>query len=144
MRLVAIDLAHIEGFNRAVADVSLRRLVNFGMSPALKTAFEQVFGAPLIVRILLAELGDEPDRDSIVKLDYDGSFARSDTESEEPFHVLAGTIEAQQAMLNFLVEHDGNPRRALDDALKLAAKTWAVGMGKAGKGPAKEGEETER
>ena len=36
MRLIAIDLAHMEGFNRAVNDVSLRRLVNFSMSPALK------------------------------------------------------------------------------------------------------------
>jgi len=143
MRLVAIDLAHIEGFNRAVADVSLRRLVNFGMSPALKTAFEQVFGAPLIVRILLAELGDEPDHDSIVKLDYDGSFARSEIETDEPFHVLAGTGEAQQAMLDYLVEHDGNPRRGLDDALKLAAKTWAVGMDMAEHGQSKEGEEAE-
>ncbi len=85
MRLVAIDLAHIEGFNRAVADVSLRRLVNFGMSPALKTAFEQVFSAPHIVKILLAELGDKPEQDSIVKLDYDGSFARSEIEIREPF-----------------------------------------------------------
>src|ERR1041384_1659972 len=48
MRRVAIALAHVEGCNRAVEDVSLRRLVNYGMSPALKTAFEQVFSAPYI------------------------------------------------------------------------------------------------
>src|SRR5713101_2656436 len=71
MRLVAIDLAHIEGFNRAVNDVSLRRLVNFGMSPALKQAFEHIFGAPFIVKMLLAELGDDAEHDFIVKLDYD-------------------------------------------------------------------------
>ncbi len=96
MRLVAIDLAHMEGFNRAVTDVSLRRLVNFGMSPALKTAFEQVFGAPYIVKMLLAELGDEPEDDSIVKLDYDGSLGRSEIEMKEPFDVLAGTAEAEK------------------------------------------------
>src|SRR5207247_1352537 len=56
MRLVAIDLAHMEGFNRAVNDVSLRRLVNYGMSPVLKSAFEQVFSAPYIVKMLLAVL----------------------------------------------------------------------------------------
>jgi proteasome alpha subunit len=144
MRLVAIDLAHIEGFNRAVADVSLRRLVNFGMSPALKTAFEQVFSAPHIVKILLAELGDEPQQDSVVKLDYDGSFARSEIEMKEPFDVLAGTSEAQKAMLDYLVEHNGNPRRALDDALKLAARTWAVGMDMAEHGENKEGEASEK
>lgn len=134
MRLVAIDLAHIEGFNRAVNDVSLRRLVNFGMSPALKGAFEQVFSAPYIVKMLLAEVGDDPARDSIVKLDYDGSFARSDTELKEPFDVVAGTAEAEQEMLNFLVEHDGDPRRSLDDAIRLAIKTWAVGMETAERG----------
>ena len=144
MRLVAIDLAHIEGFNRAVADVSLRRLVNFGMSPALKTAFEQVFSAPFIVKILLAELGDEPEQDSIVKLDYDGSFARSEIEMKESFDVLAGTGEAQKAMLDYLVEHNGNPRRALDDALKLAARTWAVGMDMAEQGENQEGEAVEK
>jgi proteasome alpha subunit len=144
MRLVAIDLAHIEGFNRAVADVSLRRLVNFGMSPALKTAFEQVYSAPYIVKMVLIELGDDSEQDSIVKLDYDGSFARSEIETKEPFDVLAGTNEAQKAMLDYLVEHDGNPRRTLDDALRLAAKAWAVGMDTAEQGEDKSGETTEK
>ena len=144
MRLVAIDLAHIEGFNRAVADVSLRRLVNFGMSPALKNAFEQVFTAPHIVKILLAELGDEPSHDSIVKLDYDGSLARSEIEMKERFDVLAGTADAQKAMLDYLVEHNGNPKRSLDDALKLAVKTWAVGMDAAEQSEGKQGEEAEK
>ena len=142
MRLAAIDLAHIEGFNRAVADVSLRRLVHFGMSPALKTAFEQVFSAPYILKMLLAEIGEEPAQDHIVKLDYDGSLARSQVETKEPFDVLAGTSEAEKAMMDYLVEHDGNPRRSLEDAIKLAARTWAVGMNAAELGSdAKESEE---
>src|SRR5215510_6515322 len=70
MRLAAIDLAHVEGFNRAACDVSLRRLVNFGLSPALKMAFEQIYSAPYIVKMLLAELADDPSGDFIVKLDY--------------------------------------------------------------------------
>jgi proteasome alpha subunit len=128
MRLVAIDLAHMEGFNRAVSDVSLRRLANYGLSPALKVAFEQVYSAPYIVKMLLAELGDDPDHDSIVKLDYDGSMSRSEIEMREPFDVLAGSAEAEKQMLDYLVDNDGSPRRSLDDALKLAAQTWAVGM----------------
>ena len=128
MRLVAIDLAHVEGFNRAVEDVSLRRLVNYGMRPALKTAFEQVFSAPYIVKMLLAELGEDPEHDLIVKLDYDGSLARSEIEIKAPFDVLAGSSKAEEAMLNHLVEHDSNPPRALDDAIRLAAQTWAVGL----------------
>ncbi len=128
MRLVAIDLAHIEGFNRAVTDVSLRRLVNYSMSPALKGAFEQVYSAPYIVKIVLAELGDDPEHDVIVKLDYDGSFARSEIEMKESFDVLGGTADAEKKMLDYLVEHDGSPRRTLDDAVRLAAKAWAIGM----------------
>jgi proteasome alpha subunit len=128
MRLVAIDLAHVEGFNRAVEDVSLRRLVNYGMSPALKSAFEQVFSAPYIVKMLLAELGDDSDHDLIVKLDYDGSLARSEIELKEPFDVLAGSAKAEEAMLNYLVKHNNSPRRSLDDAIRLAAQAWAVGL----------------
>jgi proteasome alpha subunit len=128
LRLVAIDLAHMEGFNRAVDDVALRRLVNFGMSPALKTAFEQVYGPPYIVKIILAELGDDVESDYVVKLDYDGSFVRSDIEVKEPFHVLAGSPAIEKEMLGYLVEQDGNARRGLDEAIKLALRTWAVGM----------------
>jgi proteasome alpha subunit len=128
MRLVAIDLAHMEGFNRAVSDVSLRRLANYGLSPALKGAFEQVFSAPYIVKMLLAELGDDPEHDLIIKLDYDGSMSRSEIEMREPFDVLAGSAEAEKQMLDYLVDNNGSPRRSLDDALKLAAQTWAVGM----------------
>jgi proteasome alpha subunit len=144
MRLVAIDLTHMEGFNRAVADVSLRRLVNFGMSPALKTAFEQVYSAPYIVKMLLVELGEDSEQDSIVKLDYDGSFARSEMETKEPFDVLAGVNDAQKAMLDYLVEHNGNPRRSLEDALRLAARTWAVGMDVAEQGADKADEPAEK
>lgn len=141
MRLVAIDLAHIEGFNRAVNDVSLRRLVNFGMSPALKAAFEQVYGPPYIVRMLLAELGDDAEHDHVVKLEYDGSFVRSEIEVKEPFHVLAGTTAVERQMLDYLVEQDGNPRRSLEDAIKLALKVWAVGMEITEHGPKEEEQE---
>ncbi|MCX7915903.1 MAG: hypothetical protein N3A53_06330 [Verrucomicrobiae bacterium] len=141
MRLAAIDLAHVEGFNRAVADVSLRRLVNFGLSPALKTAFEQIYQPPFIVKLLLAELGDSPALDWVVKLDYDGSFGRGGEDGRETFHVLAGTAAAEQHMMRFLMEHDDRPDRELDDAVRLAARAWAVGMYFAEKGREHAGEE---
>ncbi len=142
MRLIAIDLAHMEGFNRAVNDVSLRRLVSFSMSPALKGAFEQVYGPPFIVKMLLAELGDDPEHDSVVKLDYDGSMGRSEIEMKEPFDVVAGTAEAEQQMLNYLVDNNGNRKRSLEEALKLAAQTWTVGMEIAERTGQAEGDET--
>lgn len=74
IRQAAIDAAHVEAFTRAPEDVSLRRLVGFGLSPQLKTNFEQIFNAPFLVELLLAELGPEPGRDLLLRLHFDGSF----------------------------------------------------------------------
>ena len=141
MRLAAIDLAHIEGFNRSVTDVSLRRLVNFGLSPALKNAFEQVFAAPFIVKMLLVELGESEEQDVIVKLDYDGSFGRSTRERHEPFEVVAGQVAAEAEMGQYLSAHNGDGRQPLGVALALAAKAWAAGQRRAAQSPAEAAEE---
>jgi len=74
IRQAAIDAAHLEAFNRAPEDVSLRRLVAFGLSPQLKTNFEQIFSAPFLVELLLAEVAVEPGQDLIARLHFDGAF----------------------------------------------------------------------
>jgi proteasome alpha subunit len=74
IRQAAIDAAHVEAFTRAPEDVSLRRLVGFGISPQLKTNFEQIFSAPFLVELLLAEMGGEPAQDLFFRLHYDGAF----------------------------------------------------------------------
>ena len=74
IRQAAIDAAHTEAFTRAPEDVSLRRLVSFGLSPQLKTNFEQIFNAPFLVELLLVEIGAEPDKDLLMRLHFDGSF----------------------------------------------------------------------
>jgi proteasome alpha subunit len=74
IRQAAIDAAHVEAFTRAPEDVSLRRLVGFGLSPQLKTNFEQIFSAPFLVELLLAELGTAPAQDLFFRLHFDGSF----------------------------------------------------------------------
>jgi len=74
IRQAAIDAAHLEAFNRAPEDVSLRRLVSFGLSPQLKTNFEQIFSAPFLVELVLAELGTEPSQDLIARRHFDGAF----------------------------------------------------------------------
>src|SRR5580692_6851078 len=74
IRQAAIDAAHVEAFTRAPEDVSLRRLVGFGLSPQLKTHFEQIFSAPFLVELLLAELGNEPAQDLLFRLHFDGGF----------------------------------------------------------------------
>src|ERR1051325_4742222 len=74
IRQAAIDAAHTESFARAPEDVSLRRLVGFGLSPQLKTNFEQIFSAPFLIEMLLAEVGASPETDIVVRLHFDGSF----------------------------------------------------------------------
>src|SRR5580692_4109066 len=74
IRQAAIDAAHTEAFTRAPEDVSLRRLVGFGLSPQLKTNFEQIFTAPFLVELILAEIVTEPAKDYMVRLHFDGAF----------------------------------------------------------------------
>jgi proteasome alpha subunit len=74
IRQAAIDAAHTEGFTRAPEDVSLRRLVGFGLSPQLKTNFEQIFAAPFLVELVLAEVGAEMEKDLLLRLHFDGAF----------------------------------------------------------------------
>ncbi|HXD01221.1 MAG TPA: proteasome subunit alpha, partial [Verrucomicrobiae bacterium] len=74
IRQAAIDAAHTEAFTRAPEDVSLRRLVSFGLSPQLKTNFEQIYAAPFLVELLLAEIGSEPSKDLLLRLHFDGAF----------------------------------------------------------------------
>lgn len=73
IRQTAIQAAHTEGFQRSAADVTLRRLVNFSLSYALKSHFEQVFASPIIAESVLAECGESPGQDVLVRLRFDGT-----------------------------------------------------------------------
>ncbi len=74
VRQAIIDASHLEAFTRATEDVALRRLVSFGLSPQFKSAFEQIYAPPIIARLVLAEVGDSPESDRLLRLDFDGSF----------------------------------------------------------------------
>src|SRR6202011_5420268 len=94
LRMLAIELASTEGFTRSAADVSLRRMVNYSFSPALKQAFEQIYGAPYLRRLLFVEVGPAQDEDLFVRLDYDGSMhasAMSAGKRGESVGAIAGT-----------------------------------------------------
>src|SRR6266700_6031977 len=93
LRLAAIELASAEGFTRSAADVSLRRLAYYSLSPVLKTAFEQVYGAPYLARMLFAEVGPKQEMDLFLRLEYDGAIAASGTgaDAHPPrFSVISG------------------------------------------------------
>lgn len=74
IRQTAIDAAHLEAFTRAPEDVSLRRLVSYGLSPQLKVNFEQIFSAPFLIEMLLAEVGPTAEHDVLFRLRFDGSY----------------------------------------------------------------------
>jgi proteasome alpha subunit len=98
IRQAAIDAAHMEAFTRAPEDVSLRRLISFGLSPQLKTNFEQIFSAPFLVEMLLAEVHNNSANDLIVRLHFDGSFEFS----QGPFFVVGSSPETEKAALTWL------------------------------------------
>src|SRR6185312_10907915 len=75
LRMAAIELASTEGFTRSAADVSLRRLAFYSLSPLLKGGFEQIYGAPYLARMLFAEIGASQESDLFLGVDYDGSIA---------------------------------------------------------------------
>src|SRR5689334_5501640 len=126
---MAIELASTEGFTRSAADVSLRRMVNYSFSPALKQAFEQIYGAPYLSRVLFAEVGETPEEDLFIRLDYDGTMTASNMgigTKRVPFGVIAGTKRAAQQVEGFL--HTAPPVESVDQALELAVRAWGIGL----------------
>lgn len=101
IRQAAIDAAHVEAFTRAPEDVSLRRLVSFGMSPQLKTNFEQIFSAPFLVELLLAEIGAQPEQDLLLRLHFDGGFQIQ----SKGVLVAASQVETEAAAQNWLTKN---------------------------------------
>ena len=76
LRKAVIDIAHIEGFNLSARDVTLQRLVSFGIGPLMKAAFDEIFRSPFIARVMMAELDPVEGGDVFYTIDADGSFAR--------------------------------------------------------------------
>src|SRR5947209_13209481 len=105
LRMAAIELASTEGFTRSAADVSLRRLAYYSLSPMLKSAFEQIYGAPFLARMLFAEIGEQPAKDLIMRIEYDGAIATNggnNSDARQDFGVLSGTSESAGRMESFL------------------------------------------
>jgi proteasome alpha subunit len=129
LRMAAIELASAEGFTRSAADVSLRRLAHYSLSPVLKTAFEQVYGAPFLARLLFAEIGAKQENDLFLRLDYDGAIATNSAtfaQTRQDFGALSGTRQSTELMEKYLAaEHSGGA--TFERALKLSLDAWIVG-----------------
>src|SRR5436190_17194137 len=129
LRMVAIELCSTEGFARSSWDVSLRRLANYSLSPALKSAFEQVYGAPYLARLLFAELGRGTNPDSFLRLDYDGSIHTNGGafgRSFEEFGVISG-VNSSTALMERFLQNAKLATMPLPAALQLAVDCWSVG-----------------
>ena len=130
LRMTAIELASTEGFTRSAGDVSLRRMANYSISPALKAAFEQVYGPPYLARMLFVELGAEPGTNTFLRVDYDGAIQTNGTpfsKTRQEYAVLSGTRGSAERMEKFLAR-DYRSALSLGDALSLALDAWTVGF----------------
>lgn len=139
LRMAAIELASAEGFTRSAADVSLRRLAHYSLSPVMKTAFEQVYGAPYLARMLFAEIGETPEADLFLRVEYDGAIAASgasQADVRQNFGVISGTRQSAELMEDFLKEEGANP--TFERALKAAIDACTVGRMALGEAGAKE------
>jgi proteasome alpha subunit len=120
LRFSLLEMAHVEGFNRSPSDVTGSRMVKYGIAPLIKQAFEEVFKAPFIIKILLAELGPKAGKETFLVINYDGTF-----EEGSRCAVLAATQAIEQDMLKALrAEPAGLP---LEEAVGVALRTWALG-----------------
>src|SRR5437667_9782086 len=129
LRMAAIELASTEGFTRSATDVSLRRLVHYSLSPVMKTAFEQVYGPPYLARMLFAEVGNRPEEDLFLRVEYDGEIATNGAtfaQARHDFAVLSGTQQSRELMESFL-KAENAPDANFETALNCALDAWSIG-----------------
>jgi proteasome alpha subunit len=122
LRFNLLELAHVEGFNRSPSDVTGARLMKNGLAPLIKQAFEEIYKAPFIVKILLAELGVKAGRDLFLTVNYDGTF-----EESTGWALLAASDAAQASMHSFLKQERDLHQAPLARALPSCLLAWAVG-----------------
>jgi proteasome alpha subunit len=133
LRMAAIEVASTEGFTRSAADVSLRRLAHYSLSPVMKAAFEQVYGAPFLARLLFAEVGARPEEDLFMRVEYDGAIATNgigNLEMRQHFAALSATRQSTERMEEFLKK--AGKANSFADALTIALDAWSVGHMTAG------------
>lgn len=128
LRMAAIELASTEGFTRSAADVSLRRLAYYSLSPVMKNAFEQIYGAPFLARLLFVEIATTPADDLFLEIEYDGAInLHSHDRGNRPFAVLAATKTSAEQMTEFLAKRF-QAGSDLAETLALALDAWTVGQ----------------
>ena len=123
LRMTLLDMAHSEGFNRSAQDVTIGRLLQFGLAPALKQNFEEVQRAPYLIQMLLAEINQEGDAE-FFRINYDGYW-----EKFKKGTVIAGDSKVS-GHIQKEIENTDFASFNLDKALQLALRLWEEGRKK--------------
>ncbi|MDX2347685.1 MAG: hypothetical protein QNK38_02395 [Nitrospirota bacterium] len=119
LRYTLLDMAHVEGFQRSPADVTASRLMKNGLAPVIKEAFEEIFKAPYIAKILLAEVGSTQDRDHLFIINYDGMF-----EEQREFGLLSASSSIHGLLAPEWKTH--GPLSSLSSALEVSLRLWGI------------------
>lgn len=119
LRYTLLDMAHVEGFQRSPADVTASRLMKNGLAPVIKQAFEEIFKAPYIAKILLAEVGPTQDRDRLFTINYDGMF-----EEQREFGLLAAASSIRGLLAQEWKAH--GPLSSLPSAVEAGLRLWGI------------------
>jgi proteasome alpha subunit len=120
LRMTLLDMAHLEGFNRSSEDVTVARLLQFGIAPSLKQNFEEVQRAPYLIKLILLEL-DPDGRPKFFRLNYDGYW-----ETLKNGGAVAGYERVMEWIDNKI---DDTPFETfpLEKAFVMACKIWEEG-----------------
>ena len=118
--MTLLDMAHIEGFNRSDKDVTLARLLQFGIAPAMKQNFEEVMRAPYLVKLLFAEI-DFDNRPLFFRLNYDGHW-----EMFKKGVVISGD-DKESGWIQKQIEQTDFASFTLEQALKEVCRLWEEG-----------------
>ena len=120
LRMTLLDMAHVEGFNRSDKDVTLARLLQFGIAPAMKQNFEEVMRAPYLVKLLFAEI-DFDNRPLFFRLNYDGHW-----EMFKKGVVISGN-DKESEWIQKQIEKTNFSSLSLGKAMKEACRLWEEG-----------------
>ncbi len=119
LRYTLLDMAHVEGFQRSPADVTASRLMKNGLAPVIKQAFEEIFKAPYITKVLLAEVGPTQDRDRLFSINYDGMF-----EEQREFGMMAASSSIRETLAKEWKSQE--PPSSLQGTLALSLRLWGI------------------
>jgi proteasome alpha subunit len=119
LRYTLLDMAHVEGFQRSPSDVTASRLMKNGLAPVIKQAFEEIYKAPYITKILLAEVGTTQERDHLFSINYDGMF-----EEQREFGVLVASSSIRETLAQEWKTQV--PPSSLQAALEVSLRLWGI------------------